>query len=369
MKVAIVYDWINKIGGAEQVLIAFAELFPEADWYTSVWDPAQLPPSRHWRVHPSWLNRLPYLKRRHELIPALLPFVFESFSFENYDLVVSIGTAASKGVITRPSTPHLNYCLTPTRYLWSHRQSYLATIPKFLRKLAGKSMDILQRWDLVASQRPDIMISISECVKKRVKKYYNRESEVIYPPVATANFTGKPLVNWSDKGYYLIVSRLVPYKNIDLAVAAFNANQQTLIIIGTGSERKRLQRLANPNIIFLGVVPDRELPDFYRFAKGYLQCNEEDFGISMVEALASGTPVVAYSRGGAAEIVTPQTGVLYNELSVPSLDAAIAKLESSRLAPADCRERAVQFDKNIWKLQMAERINQLCQTNRQTSKS
>ena len=356
MKVAIVYDWLNKIGGAEQVLVNFYELFPDADWFTSVWEPSRFPASRRWKVHASWLSKIPYLRTHHELLPVILPFIFEGFDLSGYDLVISIGSAASKGVITKPGTFHLNYCLTPTRYLWSHKKGYLSTIPRPLRPLASYVMGKLQKWDLIASQRPDKMISISECVKKRVKKYYNIDSEVIFPPVNTHRYNGTPTPPFKEKGYYLIVSRLVPYKNIELAIEVFNKSKETLIIIGTGSERKKLRRMANSNIILLGTIPDVELPDFYRYAKGYLQCNEEDFGISMVEALSAGTPVVAYSRGGALDIVTSSTGVLYNELSWQSLDGAIKKLEKSPPSPAACRQRAEIFDKNIWQQQIRERI-------------
>lgn len=356
LQVAIVYDWLNKIGGAEQVLTALSGLYPDADWYTSVWEPSRLPASQRWKVHVSWVNKIPYLRTHHELLPLFLPFIFESFALKKYELVISVGSAASKGVLTQPGTLHINYCLTPTRYLWSHQEGYLATLPKFFVPLASLSMHVLQQWDYVAAQRPDIMISISDCVKKRVKKYYNRESEVIYPPVNLDRFPLALSTSARVRGYYLIVSRLVPYKNIELAIKVFNQTNQTLIIIGTGSEAKKLRKLARPNIIFLGFIPDRDLPEFYRHAKAYLQCNEEDFGISMVEALASGTPVLAYAKGGASEIVTPATGVLYNELSEPSLKRAVAKLEVTKFSPSSCRKQAQKFAKTIWQQQILERI-------------
>ncbi|MCR4285480.1 MAG: glycosyltransferase family 4 protein, partial [Candidatus Kaiserbacteria bacterium] len=213
MRVALVYDRLNKLGGAEHVLTSFHILFPQADWYTSVWDPSRAPFSRHWRVHTSWLSRIPFLRTHHEFIPYLMPFVFESFDLRGYDLVISIGSAESKGVLTLPDTTHLNYCLTPTRYLYSHKEQYLTTpIHRFIAKY-------LRAWDQVASTRPDTMIAISTQVKKRIKKYYNRNSEIIFPPVDTNRFKPSRSVLVGD--YFLTVSRLVPYKNIDVLVKAF----------------------------------------------------------------------------------------------------------------------------------------------------
>jgi hypothetical protein len=183
MRVALVYDRLNKTGGAERVLVAFHELFPDADWYTSVWDPSGAPFSRDWKVRSSFISKIPFLRRRHEILPLLMPFIFESFDFTPYDLVISIGSAESKGIVTRPETLHINYCLTPTRYLYSHSEEYLNNK---LYQLLSKP---LRAWDQVASTRPDTMIAISTQVKKRIKQYYDRDSEIIFPPVDTSKFT------------------------------------------------------------------------------------------------------------------------------------------------------------------------------------
>lgn len=362
MKVALVYDRLNKIGGAERVLCEFHTLYPDADWYTSVWDPGYAPFSTSWRVRASWLNTIPILRRHHEWIPFLMPYVFESFDFSGYDLVISIGSAESKGVITPPRTCHIHYCLTPTRYLWSHTEEYLDDLPFVLRPLAGAVMKKMRAWDAVAAQRPDYMISISKHVKKRVKKYYMRDTDVLYPPVDVGRFAVSAPDEMGE--YYLVVSRLVPYKNIDLVIRSFNANGRPLRIIGTGSESARLKKLARSNIEFIGAVADSELPEQYAHCRAYIQANEEDFGISMVESLAADRPVIAYNSGGAAEIVTGKSGVLYNNLSVDHLNSAIAHYERVQIMRGVCRDQAAKFDSTVWRKEMKKRIITVCRKHK-----
>lgn len=354
MNVAIVYDRLNKIGGAEAVLIEFANLFPNADWYTSVWDPSGAPFSRSWKVYTSWINKIPFLRTRHELIPYLMPFVFESFNLNAYDLVISIGSAESKGVLTKPGTVHLNYCLTPTRYLYSHSIEYLSNpIYRFIARY-------LRKWDLVASTRPDKMIAISTQVKKRIKNVYSREVDVIFPPVDVKKFQIKSdfVPKYSD--YYLTVARLVQYKKIDLLVRAFNKSGRTLIIVGNGSEYNKLKKLANSNVHLLGSRSDHELVGYYQHAKAFLQANEEDFGISMCEAQAAGIPVIAYHKGGAADIVIDgKTGILVEHTDPDSFNRAIDRLETLTFDREVCKSNAKRFDKAIWIKQIKERINNL----------
>lgn len=355
MRVALVYDRINKIGGAEQVLLAFHDLYPKADWYTGFWDPLAAPFSRTWRVH-----SFRFLHNHHEWFPWLMPFIFESFDFGSYDLVISIGSAEAKGIITRPGTTHLHYSLTPTRYLYSHAEEYLSnwlyrTIALWLRK-----------WDLVATTRPDIMIAISTQVKNRIQKYYNRDSEIIFPPVDTTRYA-KSNIKLNDynlpPNYFLVVSRLVPYKKIDILIRAANLSQKNLVIIGQGSEHNKLSQLAGPTVTILGHVSEKDLPGYYQNCLAYLHAGEEDFGISMCEAQASGKPVIAYARGGALDIVIPgKTGLLLQSNSVESFAKAMVEFDTMSFAPTDCRANATRFDQNIWEKQMIRRIKQLCQT-------
>jgi glycosyltransferase involved in cell wall biosynthesis len=224
----------------------------------------------------------------------------------------------------------------------------------------------LRQWDKVASQRPDEMISISEQVKKRVQKYYDRETDVIYPPVDTKKFTKLP--SYQDptllRDYYLIVSRLVPYKNIELAIRACNDLGRELVIVGTGSAERELKKIAGPTVHFMGFLSDQQVVAYMSRCRAYIQCNEEDFGIAMVEAQAAGRPVIAYNRGGATDIVRERTGVLYNELTVHALSGAIIASEKTRFISADCQRNAARFDKVKWLRTMKERIMKSCQTKK-----
>ena len=362
MRVCVVYDRLNKIGGAEQVLIALHDLYPTATWYTSVWDPTRAPFSAHWKVHTSWLNKIPWLRTHHEWIPYLMPFVFESFDLRGYDLVISVGSAEAKGVLTLPSTPHLHYCLTPTRYLYSHATEYLSNpLYRFIAHY-------LRKWDLTASARPDIMIAISTQVKKRIKNIYNRDSEIVFPPVETTKFANPHLKSISSllpSNYFLVVSRLVPYKKIDILVRAANLAQKNLVIIGEGSEFKSLSRLAGKTVTLLGHVSDQVLPSYYHNCLAYLQANEEDFGIAMCEAQSAGNPVIAYGQGGACDIVIPgKTGLLLSDNSVDSFATAMLEFDTISYVPADCRRNAKRFDRSQWIKNMQGRIKQLCQTTK-----
>jgi len=294
-----------------------------------------------------------------------MPFIFESFDLSGYDLVISIGSSWSKGVITRADTTHLNYCLTPTRFLHSHRELYLKR-PQFglLQRLATpivkKIFSLLTNWDLVAATRPDYMISISELVKTRVQKYYNRDSTVIYPPVDLTKFS-HPIspCTISLSPYYLTVSRLVPYKNIELLVRTFNKSGKRLVVVGTGSELSRLRRLARSNITFTGQITDEELAGYYSSCQAFLQANVEDFGISMVEALSAGKPVIAYREGGAGEIVKDQvTGILVKEQSVTAFLQALKLFETMQISPDLCRESVKKFGIVSWNKQIQKLIGE-----------
>jgi len=358
MKVALVYDRLNKWGGAERVLLAFHKLFPQATWYTSLWNPHSANFSANWDVCASIINKLPFIRNHHDKIPFLMPFIFESYDFSFYDLVISISSEAAKAVITKPGTVHLNYCLTPTRYLYSHQNIYL-TNPLF-RYIAQP----LRQWDLVAATRPDEMISISTCVKKRIKKYYNRDSTIIFPPVDVSKFTAAVTPHRHTFDYYLLVSRLVSYKNIASVIRVFaNMPDQNLVIIGTGSQEASLRRLATPNIYFIKSVIDKELVSYYSQAKALIHPAVEDFGLVMAEAQAAGTPVIAQNKGGALDIVQDGvTGLLYDGSKEGSLDSAIKLFAKESYSRQACRQNAKRFDIHIWEQQIIERIKQYVQS-------
>src|SRR6266404_9709108 len=268
MKVALVYDRINKWGGAERVLLALHNLFPNAPIFTSVYSPAKATWAKKFDVKPSFLQKFSHAVTHHELYPFLMPIAFERFNFSQYDLVISLTSEAAKGIITGPNTIHICYCLTPTRYLWSGYQEYFKN--PALRILAAPTVSYLKKWDRVAAKRPDTFVAISQEVQDRIKKYYDRESVVIYPPVELA-FSGERLASsLKDKNvkpYFLIVSRLskfTKYKRSDLAIQACNELKLPLKIVGEGNWKKELEKMAGPTIEFIGKVDDIKLREYYK---------------------------------------------------------------------------------------------------------
>lgn len=345
MKAAIVYDKVNKWGGAERVLLSLHKLFPDAPLYTSVYNPN----TAEWasifpKVIPSFLNNLPLARIRHDLYTPLMPIAFESFDFSEYDLVISVTSEAAKGIITKPGTIHVCYCLTPTRYLWSGYEEYLGGIRKIL---SAPLVGYLRKWDKIAAQRPDAIVGISRTVSNRIKRYYSREHTVIYPPVNTKQFTKllhKGVVSSKERPY-LCVARLVPYKRVDLVVSVFNRLKKPLVIVGTGSEEWKLKRIAKLNISFTGQISDTELAEYYRNARAVIFPQEEDFGIVAVEAQSMGTPVIAYKKGGAIETITTKTGVFFENQNAESLSRAIERFENIDIKREDCIKNAQKFSR------------------------
>ncbi len=346
MQVAIVYDRVNKWGGAERVLLALHEIFPEAPLYTSVYDPGGAPWAKVFpAVVTSFLQKFPFARSNHEFLAPLMPLAFESFNFSDFDLVISVTSEAAKGIRTKPGTLHICYCLTPTRYLWSHYEHYFGTV---LSKVIAKPfVDSLRRWDKLASNRPDKIISISREVKNRIKSYYVRDSNVIYPPV---NITPTNVKKGNNRKYYLTVSRLVGYKKVDLVLKAFNKLGYPLIIIGTGREENKLKRMAGSNIKFVGQVSEAGLVKYYAGAKALIMPQEEDFGIVSVEAQKFGVPVIAYKKGGAIDTVIPdKTGILFEEQKPASLIDAVKKFEKIKFDINVLKTNADRFSKERFK--------------------
>ena len=356
MKVALVYDRINKIGGAERVLLALHQIWPDAPLYTSVYDSTRAPWARDFKVITSFAQRLPAIKRHHEWFAWLMPLAFESFDFAGYDVVISVTSAEAKGIITRPETLHLCYLLTPSRYLWSHSHFYqqgsYATNKNWLtRKLTPIIFSSLRRWDYLAAQRPDQIIAISKTVADRCRKYYHRQvSKIIYPPVSLLSV--KPDTSLKvPKNYYLLVSRLVPYKRVDLAIKAFNQLHKNLIIIGEGAQRAYLKKLAGPTVKLIGRVGEQKLARYYQKCQALVFPAEEDFGIVCLEAQQFGKPVIAYAKGGAAETVVPGTGVLFQRPTVTALSKAVHKVESTLFDPTACLQNTDRFSLDKFTLQ------------------
>jgi glycosyltransferase involved in cell wall biosynthesis len=379
MKVALVYDRVNKWGGAERVLLLLQELFPDAPLYTSVYHPSKASWAKSFTVKTSFLQYFPFAKSSHELYAPLMPLAFESFSFDEYDLVISVTSESAKGIMTKPHTKHICLCLTPTRYLWSGHDTYFQN--SFLRFLAEPIIRYLRKWDTLAAQRPDTYIAISQEVQKRIKKYYGRESKLIYPPVtlspkAMQIVRGLPRslsVARNDKdvgGFFLIVSRLVSAKRIDLAIEACNKLTLPLKIIGAGSDVKRLKKRAGPTISFLGNLTDSEVVRYYKACSALIFPGIEDFGLTVLEAQLFGKPVIAYQSGGALETIiagktgeffSPQTAeALINTLSQLIKSGKISLTTSEQAYYKDaCIQQAGKFTKEIFNQEMKKYIKNL----------
>lgn len=357
MKVALVYDRVNKFGGAERVLTSLKKIFPDAPLYTLVWNEKESSWANIFDVHPTFINKVTFLTSKHELLAPIAPMAFETHNFDGFDLVISITSGDAKAVITKPNTLHICYCLTPTRYFWSGEEQYnqdikLRLLPKVIKKY-------LRTVDLLTSKRPDEYISISNEIKRRVKKFYDRNSEVVYPAIDDKFYSKETPEKKESRKYYLIVSRLVPYKKIDLAIKAFNYLQKRLIIIGTGSEKNRLKKIADGNIEFVGSVNDEELVKYYRKAKAVIFPQEEDFGLVPIEAQACGTPVIAYGKGGALEtVVNEKTGIFFENQTIESLIDAVKKFEEMGIIYQNCIDQSKKFSENSFLVNFSEIIDQ-----------
>jgi glycosyltransferase involved in cell wall biosynthesis len=360
-KVALVYDRVNKWGGAERVLLTLHEIFPDAPLFTSVYDQK----NANWakifsEIIPSYLQKIPYFQDKHEFLGTFMPGAFESFDFSKFNLVISVTSEAAKGVITGPETRHICYCLTPTRYLWSAYDIYFPRGSP-LRPLAEPAVRYLRQWEKMAAKRPDRMIAISSAVKKRIKKYYDRDSQIIFPPVEINKFSNSKLnEKWKMRNgkYFLIISRLVPYKKVDLAVKAFNKLGYPLVIIGKGSEERKLKKMAKKNIKFVGEVAEKKLIGYYQEAKALIMPQEEDFGIVAVEAQAMGTPIIAYKAGGAIDtVIEGKTGIFFEKQNVKSLMEVIKKFNKFKFNREDLIKNAVRFSKERFKKEFLDLIN------------
>lgn len=299
MKVALVYDRVNKWGGAERVLLALHAIFPKAPLYTSVYDSRNAKWAKVFRIYTTFLQRIPFAKSHHDVLASFMPIAFETFNFDTYDIVISVTSEAAKGIVTKPGTLHICICLTPTRYLWSGYTDYFKN--PVLRFISQPIVWFLRKWDFAAAQRPDTYIAISQEVARRLKKYYKKVAPVIYPPLMLSR-SRLPKIQRNE--YFLVVSRLVPYKRIDIVIEACNRLKLPLKIVGVGSEENKLRRIAGPTIEFVGSLTDQELIDYYNGCSALLFPGLEDLGLTILEAQSYGKPVIAYKAGGALETIT-----------------------------------------------------------------
>ena len=353
IRIAIVCDWLRDRGGAELVLEYIAEAFPTADIYTSVYAPERFPFLAGRQVFTSFIQYIPFFSTHPKVCPFLRPHAFESFDLSGYDLVISSSSAESKGIITRPDTLHVCYCHTPTRYYWSHYHEYrdmleFGWLNPLARVVMPPMIHRLRMWDYLAAQRVDTFIANSHTTAGRIAKYYGRESTVVMPGIDTTRYG---LAEGMRDGYYLAIGRTIPYKKFDLLVDTFNQNKKPLIIATSTENRlsETLRRRSNANIEWRFHVSEPEKIHLYQHARAYLMPQEEDFGITPLEAMACGTPVVAYRRGGAREtVVEGETGVFFATQSVESLADAIDRCEIEDWSPVRIHEHAKKFDKQIF---------------------
>lgn len=329
-RVAIVYDWVVKWGGAERVLLTLHEMYPDAPLYTSVYNSK----TAGWaKVFPKICA--PKIRFDHKLFAWALPIIFESYNFDDYDLVISVTSFAAKGIITKPHTKHICICLTPTRFLWSHVEHYKT-------KYFGPLFNYLKCWDKTASNRPDKYIAISDTVKKRIKKYYDLDSQIIYPPVDTNYFV--PSEN-PREDYFLLVGRMESYKNSRKIIEIFNELNEPLVVVGTGNEESKLKSISGRKIEFVGLVSDQKLREYYQNCKAVIFWHEEDFGIVPVEAMACGKPVIGLNHGGVAEtVISSKTGILIDD-KPESLKATILNFDSRKFDPRVIRKRVLEYSK------------------------
>ncbi|MCF7820723.1 MAG: glycosyltransferase [Candidatus Pacebacteria bacterium] len=360
MKTALIHDHLAQDGGAEKVLQTFLEMFPSSPIFTLLYDKENIVKNYNGHdIQASIIQKLPGGVSHYKWYLPFMPMAVEFFDLRNYDVVISDTSSFAKGVITLPDTLHICYCHTPTRYLWSDTHQYLNELKynKYIKKLISLILTRLRMWDKTAADRVDYFIANSKTVQKRIKKYYRRDSTVIYPPVDTDKF----YISTGEKDYFLAGCRLAPYKRVDMVIEAFKSlgSDYKLKVFGDGIDKKRLEKIANgaSNIEFLGRVTDEEKAKLYSNAKAYINPQEEDFGITAVESLASGRPVIAYKKGGATETVSDGvSGLFFKKQTVSDLIEVIQSFSQYNFKPEEIRQEALKFSKAKFKEEISSFI-------------
>ena len=361
VKVAIVCDWLTNYAGAERVISAIAEVFENAPIYTTVYNKAAMREFKEKNVKQTFISKLPFAKKKHQLYITLMPYAFESMDLSDYDLVISSSHACAKGIITNPDTVHVCYCHSQVRYLWDGCHDYVKNYGWYrwpFKFCIDRMLSKLRTWDRIAAERVDHYVANSHFVAKRIKKYYGRDSKVIHPPVDIESFE----IGKVPREYYLAVGRLIPYKRFDILVDAFNRLGLPLYIVGQGKEFAELKSRAKDNVTMLGFVSESKLKTLYAGAKALLFPQEEDFGITPLEAMASGTPVIAYGAGGALEtVVDKKTGLYFESQTVTDVINAVKQFEEGKVTfdPKVIRKHAETFSKEAFKKNLISYIEEV----------
>jgi glycosyltransferase involved in cell wall biosynthesis len=358
-KVALAHDHLFQIGGAERVLVILSDLNKEAPIFTLI-NNSKITKEilDQNKIITSSLQKLPAIFQLFKYFLAIMPRMWEKTDLSDYDLVLSSSSAFVKGIKTGEKTNHICYCHAPTRYLWDDKEEYIGNLPegRFLKLFLPRLLDRLQVWDYDKAQQVDHFIANSKFIADKIFKHYRRESTVIHPPVNVDDFK----LSQDVDDYYLIVSRLRPYKKVDLAIKAFNNLKLPLKIIGDGSELRRLKRMAHSNVEFLGELPDEERNAYLARCKAFIYPQIEDFGITALEAMSSGRPVIAFAQGGALEtVVDGVTGVFFDEQTWESLAHKVLRFNEQNFDSQAIRQHAKQFDESIFKQKLLSFIDSL----------
>jgi glycosyltransferase involved in cell wall biosynthesis len=352
--IALVHDWLLGMRGGEKVLEQLCQMFPAAPLFTLLRRPGSCSPAiERMRIRSSFLQRMPFALERHQYYLPLYPLAAFSLNLRDVDLVISSSHAAAKAVRVRRGTPHICYCHTPMRYIWDQYADYFSPRRSSLMVRTAVSLCVngLRRWDVTTAERVTHFIANSRNVQERIRRIYGREAAVIYPPVDVEAFQ----LSRKHEGYYLIVSALVPYKRIDIAVEAFTRAGEGLLVVGSGQEERKLRSMAGPSVKFLGWVGEAELRSVYEGSRGLIFPGLEDFGIVPVEAMACGKPVLAFNGGGAREtVVEGETGTFFAEQSPESLLEALERFRRMPFDPERIRRHALTFSKERFTREMGE---------------
>jgi glycosyltransferase involved in cell wall biosynthesis len=354
MRVAIIHDYLNQYGGAERVLEALHDLYPDAPVYTSIYDPAAMPAAyRAWDIRTSWMQRLPGWRRAFRAYFLLYPSAFESFDLSGYDLILSSSSAYAKGIVPAARARHICYCHTPMRFAW-RTDAYVERegIAGLGRVVLSILLTYVRLWDVATTPRVDVFVANSREVAGRIRRYYGREATVIAPPVDLLPYCPAP-----TEAFYLAGGRLIPYKRLDLAVRAFSALGLPLKIFGTGRDRAALEAAAAPNVEFLGYVSEDRRRELFARCRAFIFPGEEDFGITPLEAMAAGRPVIAYAAGGALDsIIDGVTGRFFYDQSAAALAAAVAASRGDSYDMQAIRRHAEGFSRDVFLARMRELI-------------
>jgi len=364
MRVALVHDHLTQLGGAERVLEVLQSLWPLAPTYALLYDHKTMDTTfGHKDIRTSFLQKIPgAIKRMRWLLP-LMPVATEHYPLNSYDVVISSASSFAKGVITNSNAIHICYCHTPTRYLWSDAASYVHELhaPGFVKIILPVLQSILRSWDKIASDRVDLFVANSETVRQRILKYYGKDSIVVYPPVSTDEFS----ISTAPKNAFLIGGRLVSYKRYDLVVEAFNRIGLPLIVFGSGPEEAKLRAMARSNISFVGRVTDDERARLYANALAFIHPQEEDFGITAVESMAAGRPVIAFKKGGATEtVIDGVSGIFFEEQTWETLADTLLHFDEKTFNPNVIKAHAEQFSLLRFRKAMHEVVTKTWETKK-----